>query len=353
MKKIVYYSPAYFNNELYRGHAKIQKLVAANGSIIDRTGIFEKKMDYQVLWGIPLEIHNSNTLQLDFEEYMIQRAEELLASTNEIIIFYSGGLDSTSTLIAFDEAIKRNPHFSKQQIVIATSAPAMYENIWCWWEIVMKYNIKNVHDIMDDMSFGNNKRYILSENADQLFGGLALFNLTISPLLLHTQYSTDNLIFYLNHLQINDEYLVNAIEKLVGAAPFKIETMKELFWWINFTCKWQAVSLRAFVFSDIFLKKESVTLGELKYFETFYNTPMFQKICMNKNFNRFNDTPSAESYKYAFRLFILKHHPSWGEYVNTKVKVGSLYNVIRHRDLNIKLLEIDSDTQLITASAAT
>ena len=121
--------------------------------------------------------------------------------------------------------------------------------------------------------------------------------------------------------------------------------MRELLWWINFTCKWQNVSLRTLCFTPIFEVKNIISLQEMQSFETFYNHSSFQQISMMENFSRWGKDPSPNNYKMALRTFIKKLHPTWSNYTDKKVKVGSLYNVVKHRHYSNTIINFDTKTQ--------
>lgn len=319
------------------------KLVGKNASAIDRTLTFTSSFGTKILWEIPTAIKEPKNITETFNEALINRAEDILNRGNPVILFYSGGLDSTSTLIAFDEAFKRNANLSKEQLTIATSVDAMYENLQAWWEIVLTYNVVNVHTAMSEMDLSKKVHYVFSENADQLFGSDKIFLYPhIEELLLNGNYKLTNLSSYLDVLNVhkNKEKFLFKVVDLADKAPFEITTMRELLWWINFTCKWQSVALRALCFTNVF--KNPVKLEDLKYVETFYNSVELQQLSMCKSFVRWGEIPAANNYKMGFRNFINKTHPSWNEFVTKKVKLGSLYNVIKHRSYNLNVLKINN-----------
>lgn len=320
------------------------KLVGKNASAIDRTNSFSLPFSTKVLWEIPKPIQEPLNIQDRFNEALINRAVEILSRGNQVILFYSGGLDSTSTLVAFDEAINQNKHFSKDQVKIATSVDAMYENLQAWWDIVLSYETLNVHVAMQEMDLSKKIHYVFSENADQLFGSDKAFLFPAhEDLILRGEFSFANVRQYLDLLNIHkrqDEFMLRITESM-DQAPFQITYMRELLWWFNFTCKWQSVALRALCFTDVF--KNPVPAEDLQYVETFYNSVELQQLAMCKNFIRWGEDPKTTNYKMGFRNFIEKMHPSWKEYVTQKVKLGSLYNVIKHREYNFSKLYVDND----------
>ena len=349
MKKIVYYMPRVITTALDQESQNFLKLVSKNASAIDRTGSFNLPFDTHIIWNIPQQIDDGDSNKMFFEE-MLNRARTLLQTNKPLVIFYSGGLDSTGLLVAFNHLVLTEG-FSKEQITIATSIDAMYENLSCWWEIVLKYNTINVHDCLNNLDF-TQSIYLMGENADQLFGSDKIFQLPrISQLLLLGELNDQNLLAYLSEIGIAPTDSFNeSLQLLISKAPFRIEKMSELLWWINFSCKWQSVSLRTLCFTKTFNSGAEISHQQLQSFETFYNTEKFQQISMLKSFDRFNNEPAANSYKFALRTFIRKIHPAWDRYVNVKVKVGSLYNIVRHRHYDIQCMHWDDESLLYSAS---
>jgi len=325
------------------------KLVGKNASAIDRTGSFLLPFDTHIIWQLPAQIDDGDSHAMFYFE-MLNRARTLMQSGRPLVLFYSGGLDSTGLLVAFNYLIQ-SEGFSRDQITIATSIDAMYENPLCWWEVMLKFNIVDVHDCLNNIDF-NQSYYIMGENADQLFGSDKMFQLPrIASMLLHGELNTENLTTYIHSINITpSDSFMSSLHLLISKAPFKIQKMSDLLWWINFTCKWQSVSLRTLCFTKTFNSGLEISPHQLRSFETFYNTPKFQQISMLKSFARFSENPNDNSYKFALRVFIEKMHPSWHEYLAVKTKVGSLYNIVRRRHYEIQKMFWDDTTSLYSAS---
>jgi len=348
MKKVIYYMPRVLNDEHMSEAKAFLNLVGKNASAMDRTNSFTLPFNTHIVWEIPTQIDDGDSDKMFFDE-MIRRARSLLQTGKPLTLFYSGGLDSTGLLVAFNHLIMTEG-FDREQITLATSVDAMYENLSCWWDIVLKYKTVNVHECLNGLNF-NDTIYLMGENADQLFGSDKIFQLpTIMPMLLNGLISDENISSYLSTLGLNPSInFMDSLNSLITKAPFKLTKMSDLLWWINFTCKWQSVSLRTLCFTNVFESGNNISHKQLSAFETFFNTERFQQISMLKSFKRFNETPAANSYKFALRSFIQKIHPSWSEYLAVKVKVGSLYNVVRNRHYGIQQIYWDNDTKLYSA----
>lgn len=331
---LVYYMPVYLRqNALETDDAalldfcELFNIVNTNACVIDRTGSLTSPLNLHSLYPVPEQV---STVK-DFGTLCIERAAEILDEGMPVYFMYSGGLDSTAMLIAFDHVLnQRGKGF--EQLVICTSPDAQSENPAAWHDIVLpNYKLLNTRDMMSDVKL-ENYRYVQGENADQLFGSDRVFT---DAVLLHQPYSSANLRAFLSgHIsdsrsqaldRLHAEFLV-----LASKCPLPIRYMRDFLWWMNFTCKWQSVALRTLSFTNVFEKGAKVPLGHIKRFDTFFNTVPFQQLAISGKLDRWGEEPTAYTYKKAARDFILEK-TGWSDYVRTKIKVGSLYNVIRQR----------------------
>lgn len=330
-KPLAYYMPVYLTqkaeqsqNSDLKEFCTLFKVVNNNACVIDRTGTLTTPFQTHSFYPVP----EQSAVVEDFGTLCINRAEEILNQNMQVFFMYSGGLDSTSMLVAFHEVLKRRGDFS--QLIIATSPDAQSENPDAWAEIVRPYyKLIQARDMLADVSL-NNCRYVQGENADQLFGSDRVFT---DPVLLHQPYSIDNLKTFL-HARINTphalERFITEFSMLANKCPLPVKFMRDFLWWVNFTCKWQSVALRTLSFSNVFENFNRVTFDDVSNFETFFNTVPFQQLAISGLLDRWGESPSPYTYKQAARDFI-HQYTGWSTYTRTKIKVGSLYNVIRQR----------------------
>ena len=331
--KLVHYMPLQTrlkaersDNQELKDFCEFFKLVNINASLIDRTGTIKTPLNTHVLWPIP----ETTDQPLSFAEATDQRAAQILREDKPIIFMYSGGLDSTCILIAMTRMIQQG-HGSFDQVTIATSQDAIAENPDAWHKMVLpNYKLAQSRNVLENINL-TNERWVQGENADQLFGSDIILN---NPEFLTQAYSEDNLIAWMNKKKVSDGLLdkfLASFTELAGKCPIPVTTMRDFMWWFNFTCKWQNVSLRALMFSNAFATPGYVTPLQLANYETFYNTKAFQQLAMSQNLRRWGEPASVYNYKQDARLYILDN-TDWYKYANQKVKVGSLYNVLRQRE---------------------
>ena len=330
--KVIYYMPEFLklqalkekNNEVLQ-FCDLFKIVGQNTCLLDRTGKYlQVPFDSKILYPIPqTAVHNNAT----FEDLCVERAKQILRENKDIVVFYSGGLDSTVVMVSFDLAVMAGVG-SYDQITIAATPHSINENPEFWSKYILpNYKLTSINDELNKV--GNlsqmANRYVMGENADQLFGSdMILDNFT----LFKQDINSDNIMTYISNNNVADsskEYILNIFEKMYDARVCDLDNMANLLWWFNLSCKWQSVALRTLCFTNFL---DSITTEEeLKIFETFFNTLEFQSLSLYGNLRKWGTPETPYNYKLASRDFILKH-TNLIDYVKNKVKLPSLYRVL-------------------------
>lgn len=328
---IAYYMPVYLaqkaaaseNTELL-DFCSLFNVVNVNACVIDRTNTIHTPFKTHSFYPVPEQTDKIK----DFGTLCIERASEVLAENEQVYFMYSGGLDSTCMLIAFHHVLQQKGDYS--QLIVSSTTDAQSENPDAWAQIVLpRYQVIGATDMLAKISLDDG-RYIQGENADQLFGSDRVF---IEKELLYQAYNKDNLHNFLSKRisrTVALERFQTEFEELSAKCPLPILWMRDFLWWVNFTCKWQSVALRTLSFTNVFESDKKISFEQVKKFETFYNTIPFQELAISGKLDRWGIEPTAYTYKKAAREFILEH-TGWEYYAKAKLKVGSLYNVIRQR----------------------
>lgn len=302
---------------------------------------------------------------------VLERAQELWAETEtnspkgSIMVAWSGGIDSTAVLCALletsvnhsdrrsrltvlldDESISENPTFHKTHIdsTKLKEAPRNSEPLSSHavrWRQKCQNNIMVTGEIGDQL-FGSSKLFAAfaekqpdlpdiwgvsksdmvspQDRARELFGEKGLqapWPETILPALQ-----------LLKLLPVGEEGAWKRwIEPQLQQAPFKIDSTFDFLWWINFSCKWQNVSLRCIhdggtpllthggvAVSDI--KGCIVHFFEHRNFECWSSVPEFHPL-------KFPDLNTWSTYKEPLKHYI-KSFDGDNAYYEEKTKVGSL-----------------------------
>jgi hypothetical protein len=345
---IIYYMPVFLKEQAVRTNnrdlidfCELFKVVSPNACLIDRTeGVLKTPFEFTSLYPIPGR--DASDVSLNYNDVCIKRAENILKENESITIFYSGGIDSTVVLLSFYIAV-RNGIGSFDQITVSTTPVAIVENPAMWEEIVIPhFRVTSANDGLRTMGDSNffSERYVMGENADQLFGSdIILANMH----LFNQDISTENILAFMATKNIapgSTEYILNVFRNLKDKCPIELRNMADLIWWLNFSCKWQSVSLRTLCFSN-FLDVSS-EVSTLSRFETFFNTPDFQKLAIYDGMPRWGNTPSHYNYKMASRIF-MNQFSFLDEYAATKIKVPSLYRVLATEQYKYNALSLSAD----------
>lgn len=319
-----------------------------NGTLIDTNVVMIDRCDEIIL---PYNFKNifpiptlNNAFNKSYKDICIERAEKLInlsKTTNKpIVIMYSGGIDSTLVVIAF--MLAANGDYTN--IEIALSTPSIRENPKFYYNHI-RPNFKLVPSEKSLYFLNGDYIVIGGEGNDQLMGSDYYKQLYISGNidLLNVPY-TESLIcdmltsvgmtiesskkwFYLLDLQIRKTQIC------------EVSTVKDFFWWLNFSFKWQTIYFRIIIRSNYFelINQQFLDL----HYHQFFMTDDFQQWSMLNPDKKINKTWT--SYKLESKKLILEFTKDQ-EYFDHKTKVGSLQSLFRHRSVPDAL---DENYQLI------
>ena len=275
--------------------------------LIDRTRTVNQNL--KIMTEIP-----SGTTSLSFDEIMDERGRHLLEladkENKDIRVSYSGGIDSTSVLVAL---LKNKEEYPEVKITVVMSDesyyeyPEFYEN-----HLRDKTEVKWVPStsVLETLCEQGEKPYyiVTGEIGDQLFGSAIMFRKT--PELLRDKWATN--LKMINYKKLHDIAIKNPF--------FEQDRSYGCFlWWINFTLKYQWVQLRMCV---------SFGPSQFKNVVHFFDTEDFQKWSMSHPMEeKFPDYDKPQTYKMPAKKYIFDFaHDLW--YFKSKVKVPSLCNTI-------------------------
>lgn len=278
---------------------------------------------------------------LSYAEICDGRAKWLLNQQRPIKAFWSGGIDSTTMLVAFFRA-----GASKDQIDIATTWHAVVENYdFFRSEICGKgYTIQVANSVSDglfDCKITKNLpartvagHYIVvdGEHNDQVFGSdvLGVIAKTKGFDKLNKRHTIDEFsnicsdLLYVNKSSSRLMYI--DILSSAKAANVVLETIYDVFWWLNFSFKWQNVALRSILRSD---KEKWERINPLllrNSFFHFFDIPEFQNWSITRAESKIGN--SWKTYKAPAKKYIYEYDRNL-EYFENAAKVGSLMNINR------------------------
>jgi hypothetical protein len=259
------------------------------------------------------------------------RAQQLLGRAERLDVplcaMWSGGIDSTCLLVSL---IKNATRVQKERLVVLLSDDSIDEYP-AFYEKHIRGKLTRASAGMLPYLLGSNNMIVNGELNDQLFGSdiiakvIAIFGAeapsqSFDPKLLEGFFTK----------AVGDRPLalkyVELFERLRDAAPVPIKTNHEIWWWINFVMKWQAVYMR--VLSFVAERNASLITPEWvqSYYAPFYNTSSFQLWSMNANLEQ-RVKNGWRSYKWPAKEVIYEFTKDV-EYRDNKTKRGSLQYLI-------------------------
>lgn len=309
------------------GERKLQKslrpeYVAAcrffSSPLFDRTKTLKSGIELEILDSLD-DVEKTN---LSFGEICNARAEficrKAITENKEIQVLWSGGIDSTLALVALYKVLEKTNETNRLEILLSEESITEYQNFFA--DIIKpKLNFTKFSPPLYDY-LNQNKIIVTGEHGDQIFGSdKAKYHVLtkqafrpykeILPFVIARKLGSNK-----NVGQII-EYLAPQIEK----SPVKIETLYDFLWWMNFSMKWQHVSLRLInsaAGSDLRLDENVIHFFSRKDFQNWSISNHERKI--KKTWN---------SYKYVAKQYIYEFHGDTN-YLHNKEKEQSLKDAI-------------------------
>lgn len=266
--------------------------VAYGAAILDRTNTVDFGFKYKTLTPIPELVAYTKTFAQTADEYGILLANKAENDNCKINIMWSGGIDSTTALIALIKTGK----VDRIQVLLS---PASIEEYPLFFNNFIK-NKLSYSLVPDPKALLNVKDInITGEIGDQIFGSAAILK----------AYDAGKLF------RPYEEYIhkgfLRRLEAQITKCPISLKTTFDFLWWFNFSMKYQNVQLR--IYPSVQLPYGKIT--------HFFDTTEFQLWSLNNPDKKIKDTP--ESYKFIAKEYIYEFTGD-AEYRDNKLKIGSL-----------------------------
>ena len=301
-------------NDLFDPHQEYQSFVRFfETGIIDRTHTLDSGFKYKVLDPIP----NHKIFEESFDVIMTNRAHECVKVAKEtgrkISVLWSGGIDSTGVLLALIDILGIEAFRSNAEILLSQESTKEFPELF---KFIIQNKLKIIpvtHPVSRYLN--SNNLNVSGEHGDQLFGSDKMLTYVESGL-GEIKYQDIIPVLMMDKLgkakKVDD--LFSYIDPVMNKAPFKISTICDYLWWVNFVFKWQQVSLRIAVWSIDNIKPIYESLFH------FYRCEEFQKWSLNQNSKNPNH---INLYKKPLKDHI-QHHFNCDRYLESKTKEISL-----------------------------
>ncbi len=290
--------------------------------LIDRTATLDDGIGYRILE--PLTATTPGPAS--FAERCDARAEALLtraiASDRRIELLWSGGIDSSSALVALLRAAERHDALERLRVVLTEGSkaefPSLFEGLitprlaWRQFE-------PPLYQELDPGCIT-----VTGEHGDQLFGSDKLAEPMAEGYAFAPWGDTlPRLIASRLPNEREPEALIRYLEPQLAKAPRPLVSLWDLLWWLNYSLKWQYVALRLLCNASA----EGVSPFRLEgNLVNFFSTPAFQAWALHPH--EMKVRADWASYKYPAKAYIHAYHAD-AVYQEQKLKEPSLNQAIR------------------------
>ncbi|WP_375563130.1 hypothetical protein ACE193_11545 [Bernardetia sp. OM2101] len=214
-------------------------------TLIDRTQTLDiGHLKFEVL--DPL--YDFQKTELSFKQIALFRAKQLLIlaqKTNKrICVLWSGGIDSTVALVALIQVAQEKGNLDNLEVLLSTESINEFPN---FFEQVIQNKINYtlyqppLYPLLEDKT----KVFVTGEHGDQLFGSDKVKYYVLSEDAFKPY--SDILPFMISRKLGTEKYTQKMMDFLapqIDKSPVSIHTLYDYLWWMNFSQKWQHVSLR-------------------------------------------------------------------------------------------------------------
>ena len=290
--------------------------------IIDRSHSLEQGFRSRVLDEIPTY---DPDFPLSFGEVCSAVAGDIVSAARsddrEIRVLWSGGIDSTVALVSLLSTLPPGEH-DRLHIYLSMVSIDEYP-VFFREHILHKLRFRLIKPPVTS-HFGGEALIVTGEHGDQLFGSDKLLPLMRNGL-CYEPYEAVLPLVVMNKFgkATKVDRLLDYLQPLIAACPVPLQSTFDLYWWLNFSIKWQQVSLRLPVFT---FQPDVAKL--VTRFRHFFRDPRFQSWSLTNYPHRAAASPT--DYKRAAKEVIYTYTGD-ETYLNGKLKQPSLKQVLIDR----------------------
>jgi hypothetical protein len=309
------------NNRRLRKRLRPEYIAACrffSAPLIDRTETLDAGIEFEILD----RLKDFSVSEKSFSRICAERAEAICKKSFEenrkIQILWSGGIDSTLALVSIFRELEKREKLEYLEILLSKESVAEYPTFFR--DVIEKrlnyiFFEPPIYDFLDA-----EKIIVTGEHGDQIFGSdkaqhFIITNQAFRPFEEILPFVIARKLGSTKSVDALISYLTPQIEK----SPVKIKTLFDFLWWMNFSLKWQHVSLRMF-YSD---EAERFSLD--KNFLHFFSAKDFQNWSISNH--KFKIKQTWKSYKYIAKECIFDFHKD-ENYLLNKEKEQSLKDAI-------------------------
>ena len=264
------------------------------------------------------EILKQPANNLSFGDVAEERANYYKTLDAPIYIMYSGGIDSTSAVLAF---IRTWSPEELKRVTILASHHSVNEFPEFWNIIVDKFRGRILPSFKHVEYYCDRGYVVTGEHGDQLFGSDVVRDIVgwFGDEGIHKPWQEIMPVVYRNNFgaEIANSFIEN-YQRTLSTCPFPIRSSFDWIWWFNFTNKWQHVKYRLIAHKT--WRDPKTTFPKIKHF---YDTPRWQRWSFDNHDKKIGK--EYDTYKLAAKEYIVGS-TGFTSYLR-KPKVGSLFQI--------------------------
>lgn len=286
--------------------------------LFDRTRTLDIGIPYMILDPIPIPESVPATFAEICDAVAADLATEIISSGKRLQVLWSGGIDSTTALVAVIRAFRERDVTDKIDVLLSDHSVVEHPRFYAEYikpalTVIPVTQPVGLFVREDDLT-------VTGEHGDQVFGSfLAKEVVDDGTADLPYEDVIPGFLARRTQKQAAAEGVFEFLLPQVKTAPVPVRTAFDFLWWLNFSLKWQAVSLRLSVFRGGHVGRQ---FNNTRHF---FRDPRFQTWSMAHPELR---TPlNWRNYKMSAKNYLLDHTGD-EEYYRTKTKEASLKNVL-------------------------
>lgn len=257
-----------------------------------------------------------------FGEICVERAvfiaRRAIKENKKIQVLWSGGIDSTLALVSLYRELEKREELRRLEILLSQESIEEFTSFF--YEIIepkLKFVLFNppIYKYLDV-----DKIIVTGEHGDQIFGSDKAQHFVITKQAFRP---FEEVLPYAMARKLGSTKSVDAVIKFLAPqikkSPVEIKTLFDYFWWMNFSLKWQHVSLR------MIYSTENIQLALNENIIHFFSAKNFQNWSISNH--KYKIKSSWKSYKYIAKECIFDFHRDENYLIN-KEKEQSLKDAI-------------------------
>lgn len=281
---------------------EICRIKDRTGQLSEFTGSGDKfgQFDYPVT-PLPSTKTTDKSLSTISSERVAEIKQIAADQEKEIIVFWSGGIDSTLALVAFLEAENTTFHVACD-LDTAREYPFLYNQI-----ISGVKNNDGVISVKESRAYpisywSDNYIIVTGELGDQLVGTMNYFTTTVTTDFNEALETViDDNIMRTDLLDnwrdvVSDDLITDELEASLAQCSFEITTVADFLWWFNFTLKYHLVEHR--FYTNMKNPSPNTEISESGVYQHFFAGETWQQWAMSNRQENIEFITENNPYKY-------------------------------------------------------